>query len=79
MQRPSLIVRLARFAPLETLFCVFFAILGGYGTWAYAAFQRNPLAAEITPLAFFFGVWPFILVLAVAAGLGTWAVVKARV
>lgn len=77
--RPSLVKRLALFAPLETLMCLLTLGFGVYGLWGLAAWERNPLASKVTPLIYAFGVWPYAAVLLIGAGLGFWAYQKSRV
>lgn len=76
--RPSILKRLAATAPVECAIACASVLLAGLGLQSYFEFQSAPLADQVTPLAFMFGVWPFIMLAGVAIGFAVWAVEKAK-
>lgn len=75
MQRPSLITRLLRFAPVETAMAVLNGSIAVYGIRGYQEFIKSDL--PYSPLIFAFGQWPFYVVLLIAVGCAFAAFVKA--
>lgn len=74
----SLLRRLVSSAAVESSLALASLVLGGVGLYGYFDFQASALAAEVTPLAFAFGPWPFVVAFAAAVGLGAWAFEKSR-
>lgn len=76
--RPSVIKRLATSAPFECAFAIVSVLLAALGLRSYFEFQATPSADQVMPLAFMFGVWPFVILAGVAIGIAAWAVHKAK-
>lgn len=79
MKRPSIIARLLRFAPIETLMALLSGGFSVYGINAYSQYaQSGGLELAYTPLVFAFGQWPFYVTLLVAILFGYRAYWKAE-
>lgn len=80
MKRPSIIARLLRFAPIETLMALLSGFFSAYGINSYNQFVQNGgLDLAYTPLIFIFGQWPFFVTLLVAVLFAFRAYLKADV
>lgn len=75
---PSILKRLAATAPVECAIACASVLLAGLELKVALQPQSAPLADQVTPLAFMFGVWPFIMLAGVAIGFAVWAVEKAK-
>lgn len=76
--RPSLLRRLAASAAIECSLAFVCLVLAAIGLRSFFDFQSSTFADKIVPLPFMFGVWPFVILAALAVGIAGWAVHKAR-
>lgn len=78
-QQPSLIYRMLRCAPMESIIVVVTAVFAIYGVNAFEQYVRSqPAQDAYTPLIFAFGRWPFYLSLLLTVGAALRAYIKAE-